>query len=50
MIHLHYYEGWSTGEIAQMLGQRPGTVRSRLFRAREKLRKLLETETQGGAL
>ena len=42
VIHLHYYEGWSTGEIAQMLGQRPGTVRSRLSRAREKLRKLLE--------
>ncbi len=42
VIHLHYYEGWSTAEIAQMLGQRPGTVRSRLSRAREKLRKLLE--------
>ncbi len=42
VIHLHYYEGWSTGEIAQMLGKRPGTVRSQLSRAREKLRKLLE--------
>lgn len=42
VIHLYYYEGWSTGEIAQMLGQRPGTVRSRLSRAREKLRRLLE--------
>lgn len=42
VIHLHYYEGYSTDEIAQMLGQRPGTVRSRLSRAREKLRKLLE--------
>ena len=41
VIHLHYYEGYSTGEIAQMLGQRPGTVRSRLSRAREKLRMLL---------
>ena len=41
VIHLHYYEGYSTDEIAQMLGQRPGTVRSRLSRAREKLRKLL---------
>ncbi len=44
VIHLHYYEGWSTDEIAQMLGQRPGTVRSRLSRARGKLRKLLENE------
>ena len=50
VIHLHYYEGWSTDEIAQMLGQRPGSVRSRLSRAREKLRKLLEQELQGGLL
>ena len=42
VIHLHYYEGWTTDEIARMLGQRPGTVRSRLSRARGKLRKLLE--------
>ena len=42
VIHLHYYEGYATGEIAQMLGQPPGTVRSRLSRAREKLRKLLQ--------
>ena len=41
VIHLHYYEGYSTDEIARMLGQRPGTVRSRLSRARGKLRKLL---------
>ena len=41
VLHLYYYEGWSTNEIAQMLGQRPGTVRSRLSRARERLRKLL---------
>lgn len=49
VVHLYYYEGWSTDEIAQMLGQRPGTVRSRLSRAREKLRKLLEKELKGGA-
>ena len=42
VIHLHYYEGYSTVEIAQMLGCRPGTVRSRLSRARDKLRKQLE--------
>ena len=42
VIHLHYYAGYSTDEIAQMLGQRPGPVRSRLSRARGKLRKLLE--------
>ena len=41
VIHLHDYEGYSTDEIAQLLNQRPGTVRSRLSRAREKLRKML---------
>ena len=43
-VHLHYYEGYSTGEIAQILGQRPGTVRSHLSRAREALRKYLKEE------
>ena len=42
VIHLHYYEGYSTDEIAQILGCRPGTVRSRLSRARDRLRKLIE--------
>lgn len=41
VIHLHYYEGYSTQEIAQLLRCRPGTVRSRLSRARERLRRLL---------
>ena len=40
-IHLFYYEGYSTEEIAQMTAVAPGTVRSRLSRARERLRKLL---------
>ena len=43
-VHLHYYEGYSTGEIAQILGQRPGTVRSHLSRAREALRRYLKGE------
>ena len=33
-VHLHYFEGYSTGEIAQMLGLRPATIRSHLRRAR----------------
>lgn len=41
VIHLFYYEGYSTDEIARIIGRRPGTVRSRLSRAREKLRKLM---------
>ena len=40
-VHLFYYEGYSTEEIAVITGQRPGTVRSHLSRAREKLREWL---------
>lgn len=41
-LHLFYYEGFSTQEIARILKCRPGTVRSRLSRARERLRELLD--------
>ena len=41
-IHLYYYEGYSTAQIAQVLGQKEATVRSRLKRGREKLKPLLE--------
>lgn len=40
-VHLYYYEGYSTPEIAAMTGQSEGTVRSRLTRARQKLKTLL---------
>ena len=40
-VHLHYYEGYTSEEIGAILGQRPGTVRSHLSRARETLRKYL---------
>ena len=40
-VHLHYYEGYTSEEIGAILGQRPGTVRSHLSRAREALRKYL---------
>lgn len=38
-VYLYYYEGYSSAEIAKILGCRQGTVRSRLSRAREALRK-----------
>lgn len=44
-VHLHYYEGYSVAEIAKVLGKSEGTVKSRLFRARAKLREYL---TEGG--
>lgn len=41
-IHLFYYEGYSTAQIAQILDQKESTVRSRLKRGREKLKPLLK--------
>ena len=46
VVHLYYYEGYQTAEIAAMTGQREGTVRSRLSRARGKLRELLKGEVE----
>ena len=46
-VHLFYYEGYSTQEIAALTGQRPGTVRSHLSRARVRLRGILEGENDG---
>ena len=43
-IHLFYHEGYSTRQIAQILGKNEATVRSDLGRAREKLRKILKEE------
>ena len=45
VIHLYYYEGDPTAEIAALTGEREGTVRSRLTRARARLRELLKGET-----
>ncbi|MCL2031191.1 MAG: RNA polymerase sigma factor [Oscillospiraceae bacterium] len=44
VIHLFYYEGYSTPEIARLTGRRESSVRSRLTRARKKLKGLLEDE------
>lgn len=39
VIILHYYQGFNTIEIGKILGIKDSTVRTRLFRAREALRK-----------
>lgn len=41
VIHLHYYEGYSTAEIARMLGSKQSTVCTQLERGRKLLKKLL---------
>ena len=42
VVWLYYYEGYTTVEIARILGARESTVRSLLARGREKLRAMLK--------
>ena len=49
VIHLHYYEDYATQEIAEILGIPAATVRTRLRRGRELLKKkLMEAEGYAG--
>ena len=41
-VHLFYYEELSGAEIAEQTGQKEGTVKSQLHRAREMLKQMLE--------
>ncbi len=42
ILSLHYLDGMGLSEIARVLGVPKGTVKSRLFHARERLRETLE--------
>ena len=44
VVYLYYYEGFKTGEIAEMLDEKPSTVRNRLHDARALLREALGGE------
>lgn len=44
VIHLHYFEGYSSGEIAKILGISATAVTTRLARAREKLKNFMKAE------
>lgn len=44
VIHLHYYMGYSVAEIAELTKTNPSTVKTRLSRAREQLKKTLKEE------
>lgn len=46
-VILFYYEDLPIKEITRIVGAAPGTVRVRLSRAREQLRKLLEVKQDG---
>ena len=45
LIHLYYYEGYRTEEIARILEMKASTVRSGLKRARKRLKDLMEGVT-----
>lgn len=42
VIHLFYHEGYTTAQIAEMLSKNEATVRSLLYRGREKLKVMLK--------
>lgn len=44
-VHLFYFEGYTTDDIARITGEKPATVRSHLYRARQTLR--IELEQNG---
>ena len=44
LIHLFYYEGLKSGEIAGVLKRRPDAVRKQLSRARARMKRILSGE------
>ena len=47
VIHLHYYEGYTAAQIAQITSSKEATVKTQLKRARERLAKELKGEDFG---
>lgn len=45
VILLHDAEGYTAAEVAEMLDESPGTIKSRLHRARKKIKKFIEAGT-----
>ena len=48
VLYLHYYQGYTALETAEILGKNPSTVRGWLVQARGKLKELLEEESYEG--
>lgn len=47
ILHMHYWEGFTTSEVSEMTAMPVNTVKIRMFRARDKLRKFLALSLQG---
>ena len=47
VLYLHYYQGYTAQETAEILGKNSSTVRGWLMQARGKLKELLEVEEYG---
>ena len=45
VMHLYYYEGYTVGEIGEILGLSAGAVKTRLYRGRQALRMEMEEES-----
>lgn len=48
VIHLFHYEGYSTAQIAKILGYKEATVRTNLRRGRQQLKEILKEEYDFG--
>ncbi len=44
IVHLYYWQELTVADIAEILGSNPGTVKSYLFRARQRLARLLQSD------
>ena len=47
VLYLHYYQGYTAQETAEILGKNPSTVRTWLVQARKKLKERWEAEHRG---
>ena len=47
IISLKYLEGFDVNDISEILGIPAGTVKSRLFHGRDKLKKVMESDSNG---
>ena len=47
VLYLHYYQGYSSFEVAEILGKNPSTIRTWLVQARKNLKQRLEADNNG---